>query len=185
MNYLFPFTENNFVCDCRLKWMHSLRNETKSENTKESLDGVTCKMDPPIVSSAYNKMPDGMDEMDNKLDYNQDILHAGLTIETLNDKMNVTEKKTLPGDLSKDDGNEISKKGVKRTVLKIPPETLPCPREAIKTTEIPPYIVDPVIPIQNEMKTYRFHETNSGYKKLRSSFEVVVLWSVCFRFFFT
>nr|XP_021181079.2 connectin [Helicoverpa armigera] len=174
--------ENNFVCDCRLKWMHSLRNETKSQNTKESLDGVTCKMDPPIVSSAYNKMPDAMD---NKLDYNQDILHAGLTIETLNDKMNVTEKKTLPGDLSKDDGNEISKKGVKRTVLKIPAETLPCPREVIKTTEIPPYIVDPVIPIQNEMKTYRFHEMNSGYNNLRSSFSFVVLWSICFRFFFT
>lgn len=162
--------------------MHSLRNETKSQNTKESLDSVTCKMDPPIVSSAYNKMPDAMDD---KLDYNQDILHAGLTIETLNDKMNVTEKKTLPGDLSKDDANEISKKGVKRTVLKIPAETLPCPREAIKTTEITPYIVDPVIPIQNEMKTFRFHDTNSAYVKLRPSFGFVVLWSISFRFFFT
>lgn len=139
-------------------------------------------MDPPIVSSAYNKMPDAMDD---KLDYNQDILHAGLTIETLNDKMNVTEKKTLPGDLSKDDANEISKKGVKRTVLKIPAETLPCPREAIKTTEIPPYIVDPVIPIQNEMKTFRFHDTNSAYVKLMPSFGFVVLWSISFRFFFT
>ncbi|CAB3255962.1 unnamed protein product [Arctia plantaginis] len=173
--------ENNFVCDCRLKWMHSLRNETNSQNTKDSLDGVTCKMDPPIVSSAYNKMPDALD--DNKLDYNKDILHAGLTIETLNDKMNITEKKILPGDLAKDDGNEINKKGVKRTVLQIPPDTLPCPREAIKTTEMPSYIVDPVIPIQNEMKTYRFHEMNSANITLRSSF--LVLWCVCFKFFFT
>lgn len=161
--------------------MHSLRNETKSQNTIESLDGVRCMMDPPIVSSAYNKMPDAMD---NKLDYNQDILHAGLTIETLDDKMNVTEKKTLPGDLSKDDGNEISKKGIKRTVLKIPPENLPCPRDVIKTTELPSYLADPVTPIQNEMKTSRLQEANRGYMNLRSSFTVAVLWSVCFRFFF-
>lgn len=169
------------MCDCRLKWMHSLRNDTSSQSTKDSLDSVTCKMDPPIVSSAYNKMPDTLD--DNKLDYNKDILHAGLTIETLNDKMNITEKKILPGDLAKDDGNEINKKGVKRTVLQIPPDTLPCPREAIKTTEMPAYIVDPVIPIQNEMKTYRFHEMNSANITLRSSF--LVLWCVCFKFFFT
>ncbi|XP_063538476.1 connectin-like [Cydia strobilella] len=166
--------ENNFVCDCRLKWMHSLRNETKSQNTKASLDGITCKMDSPVVSSAYNKIPD---PMDNKLDYNQDILHAGLTIETALSKPNLT-------DVDEVQSNDISanKKGVKRNVLKIPPDTLPCPRETKKTTEMPQLMIDPVIPIQNEMKTYRFHDINSA-----SAFSVnnLILWSSVLSFFFT
>lgn len=145
-----------------MKWLHLLRNETKSQNTKESLDGVTCQMDPPVVSSAYNKMPEAI----NTKEYNQEILHAGITIETQNAKSNVTLKKSLD-DLNKEvivlqDNNDINqatgKRGVKRNVLKIPPETLPCPKKEVKTTEQPPFVVDPIIPIQNEMKTYRFED---------------------------
>lgn len=160
--------------------MHALRNETKSQNTKVSLDSVTCKMDPPIVSSAYNKMPD---VMENKKDYNQDILHAGITIETLNEKMNVTEKKMIPEELNKDSYTIVGKKPVKRVVLKILPENLPCPRDAKTTTESPPFIVDPVIPIQNEMKIFRFHEPNLAYRLSYKS--TIVLWCGCFAFFFT
>ncbi|KAG6451294.1 connectin [Manduca sexta] len=166
--------ENNFACDCNLKWMHALRNETKSQNTKDSLDTVTCKMDPPIVSSAYNKMPEP-----DTVEYNHDILHAGLTIETLNDK-NVTEKKT--GDFKElVEANDVTaKKGVKRTVLKIRPETLPCPKTTVKSTE-PPYVIDSVIPIQNEMKTFRFHERNScGLLSFNLALRIA-----CFVFFFT
>lgn len=156
--------------------MHALRNDTKSQNTKESLDGVTCKSDPPIVSSAYNKM----DTVDPKLDYNQDIIHPGISIETFNAKTNLTEAK---GDLKEHGSNEIgtAKKGIKRNVLKIPPETLPCPRETKKTTEMPPFVIDPVIPIQNEMKTYRLHEMNAAHRL--SLYGIV--WVVCFAFFFT
>jgi hypothetical protein len=176
---IFFFPENNFVCNCKLKWMHSLRNETKSQNTKVSLESVTCKMDPPIVSSAYNKMSD---VIENKIDFNQEILHAGITIETLNEKMNITEKKTSE-DPTKEQSNAITvtKKSTKKVVLKIPPETLPCPRDTKITTEAPAFIVDPVIPIQNEMKTYRYQEMNSAYRLLMSS---AVLWS-CLAFFFT
>lgn len=159
--------------------MHALRNETKSSNTKESLDAVTCKMDPPIVSSAYNKMP----EPNDKIDYNQDILHAGITIETLNEKMNVTETKTLPDDIN-DVTSDLTAEKQKRNVLKIPPEKLPCVREIQTTTEPPPMpLGDPLIPIQNEMKTFRFHDINSGESRARYS--VIVLWNVCFTFFFT
>lgn len=168
------------MCDCRLKWMHALRNETKSQGTIDSLDGVTCKMDPPIVSSAYNKMPEP-----NQKDYNQDILHAGITIETLNEKMNVTEKKTIPEqEIADVNTNDIATKKLKRNILKIAPETLPCPRESKKTTESPPMpLGDPLIPIQNEMKIFGFHGMSSGQGMKR--FNVVVLWNVCFTFFFT
>lgn len=176
---LYFIPENNFVCDCNLKWVHALRNGTKSQNTRDSLDTVTCKSDPPIVSAAYNKMSDP-----NKAEYSQDILHAGLTIETLNDEMNFTVKKN--GDIKAviDVSDDIVKKSVKRNVLKIPPETLPCPREVPKTTLSTPYVIDSVIPIQNEMKTYRFHEMNSGNGPC-TRFSIVVLWCACFAFFFT
>ncbi|CAG9583404.1 unnamed protein product [Danaus chrysippus] len=161
--------ENNFVCDCRLKWMHSLRNETQSQNTKDSLEGVTCKMDPPIVSSAYNKMPE------ESLNINKDNSLTNIIIETVK-KTNSTEKKDMTIDIN-------GKKGVKRNVLKIPPETLPCPVETKKTTQLPAFIADPVIPIQNEMKTFRFHEMNEATKI--SFVHSIVLWNIFFIFFFT
>ncbi|CAK1582523.1 unnamed protein product [Parnassius mnemosyne] len=174
--------ENSFVCDCRLKWMHTLRDETKSQSTKESLESVTCKIDPPIVSSAYNNM----DDTDSKLDFNKEILHAGITIETI-DKNNITDKKTTAEDISKEHVNDIiipsAKKGVKRTVLKIPPETLPCPIEKRTMTELIPYMIDPVIPIQNEMKTFRFQEMNTSSRV--HSMATIVAWSICIAFSFT
>lgn len=152
--------------------MHILRNETKSQNTKDSLESVTCKMDPPIVSSAYNKMPDI------SLNINQNLLHSDTNLDKFV-KTNLTDKKM---DEIQDTINEINvKKAVKRNVLKIPPETLPCPAETKTTTEIP-FIVDQVIPIQNEMK-FRFQEMNAAHN---TSFVFgLVLWSVCFVFFFT
>lgn len=161
--------------------MHSLRNDTKSQSTKDSLESVTCKNDPPIVSSAYNKMS----AADSNLDFNKEILHAGITIETI-DKNNMTDKKTTAEDLSKDHANDVlapsAKKGVKRTVLKIPPEALPCPIEIRATTEVIPYIVDPVIPVQNEMKIFRFHDMNNS---CTFSVSAIVAWSICFVFLFT
>ncbi|GBP57536.1 Connectin [Eumeta japonica] len=155
---------NNFVCDCRLKWMHSLRNDTKSQNTRESLESVTCKIDSPVVSSAYNKL-------DTAYEYSQESYYSG-------EKQNATEKKSQEEFSKKpvEDSNEIaqsSKKGVKRNALKIPPETLPSPRETRKTTDLP-FIVDPVIPVQNEMKTFRFEGTNeSSAATFTSNFVVI------------
>ncbi|CAK1543259.1 unnamed protein product [Leptosia nina] len=148
---------NNFVCNCQLKWIHLLRNETSSQNIKDSLDGVTCKMDPPIASSAYNKMSDNI-KMNTKLE----------TVEIM--KQDATNKKHI----------DDTKKGAKRNLLKIPPETLPCPEEKVETTEMP-VLVDPVIPLQNEMKTYRLQEMSSA----RGTFVPSLLWSITFIFFFT
>ncbi|VVC96560.1 unnamed protein product [Leptidea sinapis] len=155
---------NNFICDCRLKWMHSLRNDTKSQSTKDSLDGVTCKTDPPIVSSAYNKITD------DKVAYSQDIAYI---VEV---KLNTTDKRKL------NETNDGTKKGVKRSVMKISPESLPCPKETVKTTEMTPMLVDPVIPIQNEMKTFRFQGTSSGSNMCYFS---LIVYSAYFVFFFT
>lgn len=152
--------------------MHSLRNETKSQNTKDSLEGVTCKMDTPIVSSAYNKMSD----VEEKGNFNTGVIVNDITGNGF--IKNATAKKDAAYE---NEGS--SRKGVRRNVLKIIPETLPCPVETKKTTEFPQIVVDHVIPIQNEMKTFRFQEMNASYSK--TYMLGVVLWSLCFVFFFT
>lgn len=39
------FSDNRFVCDCRLAWMHILRNETKNQLLREALDELTCHLE--------------------------------------------------------------------------------------------------------------------------------------------
>ncbi|KAM3959724.1 leucine rich repeat protein connectin [Aphomia sociella] len=170
--------ENNFICDCRLKWMYLLSNETKSRSTKLSMESITCKMDPTITSAAYNKMSD---VKENKMIYNQEILHAGISIETINEKMNVTEKNIIHDKFTKDkDINEMSvtKKSLKRNILKIPPENLPCPKDTEKSTDAPQLIMHPVMPVQNEMKTYRYQEMNSARKLLKDNVVILLCFSI-------
>lgn len=41
----FYLANNKFVCDCRLIWMHSLRNKTKNQVIRETLDKLTCHLE--------------------------------------------------------------------------------------------------------------------------------------------
>ncbi|GBP14381.1 Connectin [Eumeta japonica] len=47
---------NRLACDCRLSWIHTLRNETKSEPLQAALDGVTCV--PTVASDKHNDEDD-------------------------------------------------------------------------------------------------------------------------------
>ncbi|XP_041981335.1 connectin-like [Aricia agestis] len=160
--------DNNLLCDCRLKWIYALRNETKSQQTKTSLERVTCKVGTPItVSSAYNRMDD--ETVNNKKDFitgtNVDA-HSEVSSEMIKDKSEMNEI-------------ENNNKGVKRSVLKIPPEKLPCPVER-KTTELPPPVADSFIPVRNEMITLIFQGRNKASTKTLN----IGLW-LSFLFFFT
>ncbi|KAF5294242.1 hypothetical protein FQR65_LT10828 [Abscondita terminalis] len=41
----FYLASNKFICDCRLVWMHTLRNETKNQLIRETLDDLTCHLE--------------------------------------------------------------------------------------------------------------------------------------------
>lgn len=43
----FSSAGNQLTCDCRLSWIHVLRNETKSEPLRLALDDVTCVPNKP------------------------------------------------------------------------------------------------------------------------------------------
>lgn len=42
---LLSFTENQFVCDCRLTWIYDVRNRTKNFDLRRTIDRITCRMD--------------------------------------------------------------------------------------------------------------------------------------------
>ncbi|XP_025832932.1 connectin [Agrilus planipennis] len=53
----FYIQDNDFVCDCRLKWMYGLYNETKSDRVKEVLKDLTCYLE-DIQEETYDNNDD-------------------------------------------------------------------------------------------------------------------------------
>ncbi|XP_071441565.1 connectin-like [Hetaerina americana] len=43
---------NNFVCDCRLAWMHDVHNETANERVRNTLEELKCILHPEMGESA-------------------------------------------------------------------------------------------------------------------------------------
>lgn len=41
----FLFAENRFICDCRLRWIFDLHNQTKNRELKQSLERITCTLE--------------------------------------------------------------------------------------------------------------------------------------------
>lgn len=48
-NFSFPscclFAENRFICECRLRWIFDLHNQTKNRELKQSLERITCTLE--------------------------------------------------------------------------------------------------------------------------------------------
>lgn len=40
------FPENHFICECRLRWIFDLHNQTKNRELKQSLERITCMFEP-------------------------------------------------------------------------------------------------------------------------------------------
>lgn len=42
---LFSVSENRFICECRLRWIFDLHNQTKNRELKQSLERITCTLE--------------------------------------------------------------------------------------------------------------------------------------------
>lgn len=54
---LFVLTENRFICECRLRWIFDLHNQTKNKDLKHSLERITCTLEhthQPINDNTLN-----------------------------------------------------------------------------------------------------------------------------------
>lgn len=165
------FTGNSFECDCRLSWMHMLRNDTKSEKIRSSLEQVTCHLEPEfpaknLINDLLNK-PSAQHSVKKQIvhQYENRIhekTHNSMTSEeqNLNRQDNTDQDKEEYNDDNYDDAqqdgtNDVEvptevkeEKDDKKHLFQIPLNLLPCPEELRDSTDSPS-------PSQGEVKDYR------------------------------
>lgn len=108
MFFLFV-TENDFVCDCRMSWMFDLKNQTKNDELRLSMEDIECMIKPKDHFQKSN-------DVDN----------------------NAIEHQISNGDTETeyyDDEPEGDSKLVHLLKLKV--SELPCPEELSDPTELP------------------------------------------------
>ncbi|PZC84536.1 hypothetical protein B5X24_HaOG204566 [Helicoverpa armigera] len=153
-NYaLISLDGNRLTCDCRLSWLHKLRNETKSKRVKASLSRLNCIMDtktnignsikiekpPKAIQGSYKK----------ELDYEEEEFEEKHYDDTMQDQ---------------ETDNDDTKIEYKRKLLEIPAEMLPCPNRLIYEASYSP-------PTQDEVKYYK---TSSSFKLVATSANLLV-----------
>lgn len=109
ITFSFSFTENDFICDCRLTWLIDLRNQTKNEELRLSLDEVECLLKKPKDAFHHHKS--------SRIDHN-----------TIERPHGVEDEPEYYDD-------EPEGKTVRLMQLK--PANLTCPEEASDPTELP------------------------------------------------
>lgn len=140
----FP-TGNKLTCDCRLSWLHKLRNETKSKRVKTSLSRLSCIMDTKsnqLSTTKVEKLQKTIQSTYKKeIDYEEDEFEERHYDETMQDQETDTDDAT-------------SKIEFRRKLLAIPLEMLPCPNRLIYEASYSP-------PTQDEVKYYK---TSSSWR---------------------
>lgn len=132
-NITFSFTGNKLSCDCRLSWIQVLRNETKSEPLRMALDGFTCVMSTSEtvestsndVTSAFNDPIPSKSEQLYEIETNADVLQQDANDEELYEDTNQYKFEPTVQPVV---ANQL-------TIVNMPVESLPCPRELVRSGE--------------------------------------------------
>ncbi|KAH9628314.1 hypothetical protein HF086_017389 [Spodoptera exigua] len=134
-NAVLYLSGNKLSCDCRLSWIQVLRNETKSEPLRMALDSVTCAMTRDDadseedtsndVSTAIKDNKPAKSEQLYEIESNGDELQQDANDEEFYEdtsafKFEPTVQPVVANQL---------------TIVNIPVETLPCPRELVRSGE--------------------------------------------------
>lgn len=109
------FPDNRFVCDCRLAWMHTLRNETKNPRIKSTLEEMTCYMQQPGDGATLTPQNHENEEKFRDLgDYEEENYD--------NDLYEQQQDSSLLNEVKVRDPR-------RRQLFEIPVQELPCPQE--------------------------------------------------------
>ncbi|XP_017779203.1 PREDICTED: connectin-like [Nicrophorus vespilloides] len=137
----FYLEHNKFICDCRLAWMHNLRNETRNERIRKVLDELICYLGAAGVEDdqddkstfAEDEDLDAAAYEDYNYDHQQDSSSNNLVMERQDPRM--------------------------KHLFQIPLADLPCPQKEAPTEETL---------LRNLMNTPSYAEINSAAPSIRA-----------------
>ncbi|RVE46822.1 hypothetical protein evm_008530 [Chilo suppressalis] len=121
---------NNLSCDCRLSWIQSLKNETKSEVLRTALDDVTCI---PMVSGKSERISNDVTQYEIKESKN--IFEVVTSSDLLQQDANDGEFYEETNQSLKSDPTVQPLVREQVTVIDMPVDSLPCPSELTQNKE--------------------------------------------------
>ncbi|XP_013145551.1 PREDICTED: connectin-like [Papilio polytes] len=143
---------NNFICDCQLIWLLTLRNETKSEPLKLALNTITCTFDRNEDNLKEKDVKDNIEKVF-ELGTNGDVFQRAddeLYADNPLYKLDTTER-------------NISSEVV---LVDVPIEMLPCPGEKLPKGEDS---------LMLSSKDESYWQSNSSIKLSVTSFPLIIL----------
>ncbi|XP_050069499.1 connectin-like [Anopheles maculipalpis] len=131
--------DNRFLCDCRLLWLFDLRNNTKNEELRYTLQHVECLYDIKGIygtpSLTHNQLKEfGRSQPQESILFDEDYYD-----DTGHRKPGVVVQKKYSSSRSLPDGASQDKSQLQPvTLMKLRKDTiLPCPKELDEPTELP------------------------------------------------
>lgn len=139
-------TGNKFACDCRLSWIHILRNETKSKRLRIALDRLNCVVDPKnkgkLIDTNLETTTLGKNDV---IAFNKDVSKDNFEENDGDDFEEDKMYEDTPLNLESV-GVQIE---VRKKLLGIPYDMLPCPQKSVHSG----ILYSP--PTQDEVKYYK------------------------------
>lgn len=134
-------TGNKLTCDCRVSWLHKLRNETKSKRLKASLDRLNCIMDTKIKANPPNVKLEIINVVSK--DLKKDVEK-----EKIYEDIEEDDDENFYDEMQDQDNSGDNKIEYRRKLLEIPTEMLPCPKKLSYEDSFSP-------PTQDEVRYYQ------------------------------
>lgn len=82
---MFNLSENRFICECRLRWIFELHNQTKNRELKQSLERITCMLEHTHQVNNDNTLNDPRYQIHFETNHAQPLdfdVHNDLTVPT-------------------------------------------------------------------------------------------------------
>ncbi|XP_049700070.1 connectin [Helicoverpa armigera] len=165
-NSVLYLSGNKLTCDCRLSWIQILRNETKSEPLRMALDSVTCVIGTgEAVESTSNDVNSQM--IDAKPAKSEQLYEIEANGEVLQQDAN--EEEMYEDNQYKFEPTVQPVVANQLTIVNMPVETLPCPRELVRSGEDS---------LMLSSKDESYWQSNTSLRVLPKLFLVVTLLTI-------